>query len=76
MDSRNKSNIHQSLSFLTSYQKRLHYIGVKVFSYIPEHINNINSLSHNMKQLKSALKGFLYLQYFYSLDEDFDYNKD
>ena len=29
-----------------------------------------------MKQLKSALKGFLYLQYFYSLDEDFDYNKD
>jgi hypothetical protein len=66
MNSRNKCNFHQSLSVLTSYQKGLHYFGIKVFSYIPEHINNINSLSHIMKQLKSALKGFLYLQYFCS----------
>jgi hypothetical protein len=56
INTRNKSHIHQPLSLLTSYQKGTYYFGIKVFSCLPNHIK---TLSHNMKQFKSALKSFL-----------------
>jgi hypothetical protein len=47
-------------------------LDIKVFSCLSELIKN---LSHNMKQFKSALEGFIFLCSFYSLDECFNYSK-
>jgi len=47
-------------------------LGIKVFGCLPGLIKN---LSHNMKQFKSPLEGFIFPCSFYSLDEYFAYNK-
>jgi hypothetical protein len=53
-------------SNLSVYQKGVHFTGIKVFNRLPV---AIKQLSHDLKQFKRALKGFLYLHSFYSLDE-------
>jgi hypothetical protein len=71
INTRNRSNLHQSLSCLTSYQKGPYYFGIEVFNSLPSHIK---VLPPDVKQFKSALKDFLYVHSFYSLDEYFNYN--
>jgi hypothetical protein len=60
---RNRSNLHQPLSCLASYQKGPYYFG-----------SHIKVLSPDVEQFKSALKDFLYVYSFYSLDEYFNCN--
>jgi hypothetical protein len=72
INTRNRSNLHQPLSCLTSYQKGPYYFGIKVFNFLPSHIKVLSPI---VNQLKSALKNFLYVHSFYSLDEYFNCNK-
>jgi hypothetical protein len=44
---------------------------IKVLNRVPV---PIKQLSHDLKQSKMALKGFVYLHSFYSLDEYFKHN--
>jgi hypothetical protein len=69
INTRNRSNLHQPMSCLASYQKGPYYFGIKVYNSLPSHIK---VLSHDVKQFKSALKDFLYGHSFYSLDEYFN----
>jgi hypothetical protein len=67
----NNIDLHYPQSHLTVYHKGVHYTGIKVFNRLPV---LIKQLSHDLKQFKMALKGFLYLHSFYSLDEYFKHN--
>jgi hypothetical protein len=57
INTRTKSNLHQSISNLSIYQKGTYYSGIKVFNSLP---TQIKDLSHDRNQFKSALKNFLY----------------
>jgi hypothetical protein len=67
----NNIELHYPRSHLSVYLKGAHYTGIKVFNRLPV---AIKQLSHETKQFKMALKGFLYHHSFYSLDEYFKYN--
>jgi hypothetical protein len=71
INSRNDLDLHCPQSHLTVYQKDAHYTGIKVFNTLPV---PIKELPHDTEQFKMALKGFLYMHSFYSLDEYFKYN--
>jgi hypothetical protein len=71
INTRNNPDLHYPQSHLLAYQKGAHYTGINVFNRLPV---PIKQLSHDTKQFKMALKGFLYLRSFYSLDEYFKYN--
>jgi len=55
---------------LTKYQKGVHYLGIKIFNHLPQ---NIKKLSWNVKKFKLALKMFLLMGSFYTLDEYFNW---
>ena len=54
---RQKSNFHQPLSFLTKYQKRICYLGIKVFNKLPPYIKDEFD---NKRNFKRKLKNFLH----------------
>jgi hypothetical protein len=56
---------------LSVYQKGAYCTGTKVFNRL---LVPIKQLSHDLKQFKMVLKGFLHHHSFYSLDEYFKYN--
>jgi hypothetical protein len=62
---RNNLDLYYPLSHLSVYQKGVHYTGIKVFNRLNV---SLKQLSHDLKQFKMALKGFVYLHSFYSLD--------
>jgi hypothetical protein len=68
---RNNLDLHYPQSHLSMYQTSAYCTGIKVFSRLPV---PIKQLFRDTKQFKIALKGFLYLHSFYSLDEHFKYN--
>jgi len=72
INTRTKSNLHQPLANLTTYQKGAYYYGIKVFNSLP---SQIKDLSANRTQFRGALESFLYSHSFYTLDEYFNYNK-
>jgi len=72
INTRTKSNLHQPLANLSTYQKGAHYYGIKVFNSLP---SQIKDLSANKNQFRCALESFLYSHSFYTLDEYFSYNK-
>jgi hypothetical protein len=55
---------------LSKYQKGVYYSGIKIFNHLPQ---NIKNLSCKVKKFKLALKRFLLMGSFYSLDEYFDW---
>jgi hypothetical protein len=57
---------------VAKYQKRVYYLGVKVFNAIPP---NRKTEFNNQKKFKGVLQKFLYEKSFYSLDEYFDHQK-
>jgi hypothetical protein len=71
INTRNYLDLHYPQFYLSVYQKGAHYTGIKVFNRLPV---PIKQLSHDTKQFKMALKSFLYLHSFYSLNEYFKYN--
>ena len=72
INTRTKWNLHQPIPNLSTYQMGTYYSGIKVHNSLP---TQIKDLSHNRKQLKSAMENFLYLHSFYTLDEYFSCNK-
>jgi hypothetical protein len=71
-NTRKNSNIYQPFSHLSIYQNGPYYYGIKVYNRLP---CQIKALSHNIKQFKSSLKGFLHHHSFYTLDEYFNYKE-
>jgi len=66
INTRHNHNVHYCRTNLTLMQKGVFYSGCKVFNHLPE---NIKVLSHDLKHFKSALKSFLIVHTFYSLEE-------
>jgi hypothetical protein len=71
MNTRHNNNLHYPTCNLTVFQKGTHYFGIKIFNNIPSSIKN---LAHDAKQFRTALKRFLLLNSFYSLEEYFNFN--
>ena len=67
---RQKSHLHPPLPRLAKYQKGVHYMGVKISNKLPPKIQN---LSHN-KHFNKALKKFLLLGSFYTLEELYNWS--
>jgi hypothetical protein len=63
--------MHYPAYNLTKAQKAVSYSGIKVFNNLP---HNINSLSNGPIEFKHALRSFLLVGYFYSLDEYFGWS--
>jgi len=64
------NNLYQPISNLTIYQRGVHYIGIKIFNSLPPHIKDI---SNNVRKFEICLKRFLHINYFYSIEEYFQY---
>jgi hypothetical protein len=64
-----KSNLHQPIANLSTYQKGAHYNRIKVYNSLP---TQIKGLSADSKKFGHALKSFLYSHPFYTLDEYFN----
>ena len=69
INTRHRSDLHHPLTKLTKYKKGVYYSGIKIFNYLPQ---SIKKLSWNVKSFKLALKRFLLVGLFYTLDEYFD----
>jgi hypothetical protein len=63
-------NLHPPICNLTLFQKGAQYSGIKLFNHLPPSIKN---LSNEIKLFKPALKRFLLLHLFYSVEEYLDY---
>jgi hypothetical protein len=62
---RHISNLLLPLGNSGIYQKGVYYSDIKIFNSLPF---NIKKFSNNLRTFKSALKHFLYMNSFYSLD--------
>ena len=63
---RSNINLHPPLCNLTVFQKGVYFSGIKLLNHL---LLNIKSLSNEIKSLKPALKRFLNLHSFYSVEE-------
>jgi hypothetical protein len=61
--------LHLPQATLAMYQKGAYYSGVKVFNSLPAALKDI---SNEPSKFKIALRNFLEIHSFYSLDEFFD----
>jgi hypothetical protein len=61
-------NLHPSVCNSTVFQKGVNFSGIKLLNHLPL---NIKSLPNDIKSFKSALKRFLNLNSFYSVEEYF-----
>jgi hypothetical protein len=59
-------NFHQPSVNVTKYQKRVYYLGVKLFNMLPSYIK---TEFDNPKKFKVVLQKVLYENSFHSLDE-------
>ena len=71
INTRYSSDLHTPMANLATFQKGLYYFGIKVFNHLP---TSIKKLSHDKNQCKIALKNFLFINSFYSLEEYFTWN--
>jgi hypothetical protein len=73
MNTRQKYNFHLPSSNLSLYQKGVYFTGIKMLNNLPQSIKN---LSNDTKKFKTALKNYLHAQFFYSIDEYFNVNRE
>ena len=66
---RQQSNLHQPLDNLSKYQKRICYLGVKLFNKLPPYIKEEVD---NLRKFKRSLQNFLSEKSIYSLQEYFE----
>jgi hypothetical protein len=64
-----RNDLHLSQATLAMYQKGTYYSGVEVFNSLPTALKDISS---EPGKFKIALRNFLEIHSFYSLDEFFD----
>jgi len=69
---RHNNDLHLPSTHLNLLQKGLYYSGIKIYNHLPL---SIKDLSHDNKHFKQALKGFIQLNSFYSLEEYFNTNQ-
>jgi len=67
-DTRQHANFHQPSVNVTTHQKGVYYLGVKVFNILPSYIK---TEFDNPRRFKAVLQKLLYENSFYSLDEYF-----
>jgi len=65
-NTRHRADLFPPTITLSKYHKR-----IKIFNHLPQHIKH---LFYNIKKFKAALKKFLLLGSFYTLDEYYDWN--
>jgi hypothetical protein len=70
---RNNLDFHYPQAHLSVYQKGAHFTRIKLFN---RQSGSIKQLSHDPKQFQMALKVFLYIHSFYSMDKYFKYKMD
>ena len=68
INTRNKHHLHRLVTNLSCFQKSAPYSGIRIFNNLPR---SITSLKNENTQFKVALKKFLYVHSFYSVDEFF-----
>jgi len=66
---RHNNDLHLPSTHLNLFQKGVYYSGIKIYNHHPL---SIKDLSHDIKCFKRALKGFIQLNSFYSLEEYFN----
>jgi hypothetical protein len=71
INTRYNTDLHFTTAKLTAVQREAYFVGIKLFNHLPI---NIKSLCNEIELFKPALKRFLLLQSFYSLEEYFNYN--
>jgi hypothetical protein len=72
INTRSKNNFYFPQPRLSIYQKGAYYMGIKIFNQLPSYLK---AMSDNKKQFRSALKGYLLVNSFYSLQEFLTINK-
>jgi hypothetical protein len=65
------NDFHLPSAKLKLFQKGVFYSGIKAYSHLPK---TIKELLHDVKQFRLALKRFIELNSFYSLEEYFYIN--
>jgi len=70
INTRHRADLFPPTITLSKYHKGVYYSGIKTFNHLPQHIKH---LSYNIKKSKAALKKFLLLGSFYTLDEYYDW---
>jgi len=71
INTRSNINLHPPVCNLTVFQKGVYFSGIKLFNHLPL---KIKSFSNEIKLFKPALKRFLNLHSFYSVDDYFEYS--
>jgi hypothetical protein len=71
INTRYNTDLHFTTAKLTVFQRGAYFVGIKLFNHLPI---NIKCLSNEIELFKPALKRFLLLQPFYSLEDYFNYN--
>jgi hypothetical protein len=69
-DTRQNINLFPLSTSFTKVQKGAYYSGIKIYNHLPW---ELKQLSNDQKSFGFALKRFLYANYFYSLNEYFNY---
>jgi hypothetical protein len=72
VNTRQVSHLHLPAKKLTKVQKGVNYSRIRIFNNLPQSIRDLSSDVINFKQ---ALKEFLLLGSFYSLNEYYEWNK-
>jgi hypothetical protein len=70
IDTRQNNNLYPPITSLTKVQKGAYYLGIKIYNHLP---TSIKEFSNEQKPFRSALKRFLYINSFYSMEEYFNY---
>jgi hypothetical protein len=70
IETRYNNDFHLPSTQLNLFQKGLFYSGIKMYNHLPL---SIKYLSHDIKQFKQALKGFIQSNSFYSLEDYFNF---
>jgi hypothetical protein len=71
INTRHNSDLHFTTARLTAFKEGAYFIGMGIFNHLPI---NMKRLSNKIELFKPALKRYLLLQSFYSLEEYFNYN--
>jgi len=70
INTRCNTNLHPPVCNLMAFQKGVYFSGIKLYNHLPTYLKN---LSKEIKLFKTALKRFLFLHSFYSVEEYLGY---
>jgi hypothetical protein len=67
--SRNKNDLHPSLSILEKFKKGPGISGIKAYNHLPQYLK---TLDHNSSSFRTSLKRFMHQHAFYSIEEYYE----